>query len=192
MKSKRILFFLIAFVLLFQACKDNPTPRPKGYFRITLSEPSYQNIPDSFPYTFKYSNQAQINTEHINKKKTPFWMNLKYNQFNAAIHISYYAIHNNLQLLLNETHKLAYKHSIKANAIDEKILLFPEKKVYGTFFIIEGNTANNLQFFLTDSVKNYFRAALYFNSEPNIDSIKPVLNYLKKDMEKMIETFEWK
>jgi len=45
---------------------------------------------------------------------------------------------------------------------------------------------------LTDSVKNYLRGALYFNSEPRLDSIQPVLNFVKQDVDRMIKSFKWK
>jgi len=45
---------------------------------------------------------------------------------------------------------------------------------------------------LTDSVKNFIRGALYFSSTPNADSLKPVQEFLQKDMEHLINTFRWK
>jgi hypothetical protein len=36
------------------------------------------------------------------------------------------------------------------------------------------------------------RGALYFNSVPNIDSLKIVVEYLRKDIVHMIQTFNWK
>jgi len=49
-----------------------------------------------------------------------------------------------------------------------------------------------VQFYLTDSTKNYLRAALYFNTQPRLDSIQPVLNFIKKDIDVMIGSFKWK
>ncbi len=180
----------ILFLFLIAGCSEKYSPRPKGYFRIDLPQAEYKQLPDSFPYSFKISNQAKIENE-ISRISRRYWINIVYPHLNASIHVSYYPVTNNLQQLLDDTHDLAYKHTIKADAIEENIINKPEKKVYGTFYKIEGNTANNLQFYLTDSSKHYFRAALYFNSEPNIDSIQPVLKYLENDMNKLIETFSW-
>lgn len=36
------------------------------------------------------------------------------------------------------------------------------------------------------------RGALYFNSEPRLDSIQPVLNFVKQDVDVMIKSFRWK
>ena len=87
---------------------------------------------------------------------------------------------------------LAMKHTIKADAIDQKMINYPDKKVYGVFYAIEGNTASSVQFFLTDSTSRYLRGALYFNERPQYDSIQPVIKFIKQDIDKLIETFEWK
>jgi hypothetical protein len=36
------------------------------------------------------------------------------------------------------------------------------------------------------------RGALYFNNTPRLDSIQPVLKFVKKDIDTMIKTFRWK
>ena len=59
-------------------------------------------------------------------------------------------------------------------------------------YSIDGNTASSVQFFLTDSTKNYLRGALYFNEQPRLDSIQPVLDFVKKDIDQMIKTFKWR
>jgi hypothetical protein len=47
-------------------------------------------------------------------------------------------------------------------------------------------------FTVTDSTRHYLRGALYFNSEPRLDSIQPVLTFLKKDVDVLIKTLKWK
>ena len=60
------------------------------------------------------------------------------------------------------------------------------------FYELDGSTATNAQFFITDSTKHFLRGSLYFNSTTNQDSIAPVLAFLKIDMLKLIESLEWK
>jgi len=36
------------------------------------------------------------------------------------------------------------------------------------------------------------RGALYFNEQPRLDSIQPVLDFVKKDIDVMIRSFKWK
>jgi hypothetical protein len=35
------------------------------------------------------------------------------------------------------------------------------------------------------------RGALYFDSTPNADSLRPVQDFLQKDIEHLINTFKW-
>jgi hypothetical protein len=48
-----------------------------------------------------------------------------------------------------------------------------------------------LQFFLTDKKNHFFRAALYFNTQVRPDSLAPIYEFVKEDVFKLIETFEW-
>jgi gliding motility-associated lipoprotein GldD len=97
-----------------------------------------------------------------------------------------------LAQLLEDSHTLAYNHAIRADAINEKIYVNPQKKVYGTIYMIDGNAASPLQFYLTDSTNNFLRGALYFREVPNIDSLRPVIDFLTPDIIRLIETTEWK
>jgi gliding motility-associated lipoprotein GldD len=97
-----------------------------------------------------------------------------------------------LNQLSEDARTFAFKHTVKATSINEGIIYNPKKKVYGIYYTIEGNTASAVQFYLTDSSKNYLRGALYFNEQPRIDSLKPVLNFIKKDIDVFIKTFQWK
>jgi len=68
----------------------------------------------------------------------------------------------------------------------------PEKKVYGILYDLTGNTASSVQFVLTDSTKHFFRGALYFENVPNKDSIAPMSAYIREDVIRLMESFEWK
>ena len=61
----------------------------------------------------------------------------------------------------------------------------------GIFYELGGNTATALQFYVTDSNRHFMRGSLYFNTKPNRDSLRPAIQFLKKDMLKMIRTLEW-
>ncbi|MCC8172861.1 MAG: hypothetical protein LIO65_00175 [Odoribacter sp.] len=56
---------------------------------------------------------------------------------------------------------------------------------------MEGNTASPAQFFVTDSVKHFLRGALYFNERPHNDSLAPVIDYLRKDIEVLMESISF-
>jgi len=94
---------------------------------------------------------------------------------------------------MEDSRKLAYQHSVKAEAINEKLVKRDTAKVFGLLYDIEGlNTASSVQFFLTDSTNHFLRGALYFNLVPRNDSLSPVIKFIKKDITHLIETFKWK
>ena len=64
--------------------------------------------------------------------------------------------------------------------------------MYGLTYKIEGSgAASPYQFFLTDSASHFVRGALYFNMKPNNDSLEPVIDFISKDIEHMLNTMEW-
>ena len=110
----------------------------------------------------------------------------------AKVFITYFPIKNDLDLHIKESEKMVYEHTIKASSIDTKSFSYPDRKIYGNFNELKGQSASNLQFFITDSTKHYVTANLYFNSRPKPDSLAPAVEYIKNDMLHLIETFEWK
>jgi gliding motility-associated lipoprotein GldD len=193
---KKLIILLTAFIIVFfSSCtSDNTfTPKPKGYFRIKFPKKEYKVYDAGCPFTFEYPVYANLVIDN-EKNAQPCWLNMQFPQFNGNLHLTYHGIfsekdYNNMT---EAARTLAMKHTIRANAIDQKLINFPDKKVYGVYYAIEGNTASSVQFFLTDSVNHYFRGALYFNERPQYDSIQPVVKFIKKDIDKMIETFRWK
>jgi gliding motility-associated lipoprotein GldD len=122
----------------------------------------------------------------------PCWYNINYKPFNATLHLSYKPVicRDTLFKLLNDSRTMVYKHTMKADEIIENYISKPTK--YGIFYELNGNTATNAQFFVTDSTKHFLRGSLYFNTATNQDSIEPVLKFLKADVLKMIQSLEWK
>lgn len=190
-KSGALLFLLV--FLLGCSSESVNTPKPKGYFRIKFPKKAYQSYDAACPFSFEYPVYAQIEKD-TDKNAQPCWNNLNFNQFNAKLHLTYYGNFSAKEYsdMTEAARTLAMKHTIRANAIDQKLISYPDRKVYGVYYAIEGNTASSVQFFLTDSVKHYFRGALYFNEKPQYDSIQPVVKFIKKDIDRMIETFKWK
>ena len=50
----------ILFLLLASGCKDQYTPKPYGYFRIDFPEKQWVASPDTLPYCFEQSAQANF------------------------------------------------------------------------------------------------------------------------------------
>ncbi|MDP4963484.1 MAG: gliding motility lipoprotein GldD, partial [Salibacteraceae bacterium] len=79
----------------------------------------------------------------------------------------------------------------KATKIDEVLIENDAERVYGIVYDFKGETASDLQFFLTDSTNHFLRGSLYFNVYPNKDSLAPVIDYVKTDINHMLESFKW-
>ena len=189
-----VLWSMLLFICSVSACNNESyVPKPRGYFHIKFPKKEYLNYTEGCPFTFEYPKYAMMEADK-SRGTGNCWNNLNFLQFNARLHLTYYDISSAKEYygLVEDARTLAFKHTVKANAIDQKLINFPGRKVYGVYYAIEGNTASSVQFFLTDSAKHYFRGALYFNERPQYDSIAPVVSFIKKDIERMIDTFEWK
>lgn len=197
LKINRIFVFQCLFLgLVFLSCVSCTkvsTPRPYGYYRIGLPDTSYvpfkQQYPH-YPYTFALSQNAQVKPR--SEEGEHYWINLYYPAFDATVHCSYKPVHNNLRELTEDALEFVYRNASFANAIPEREYSHPEVNVYGVLFDLEGNTASSCQFFITDSIHHFFRASVYCNCPPNADSLAPVYQYLRTDVIKMVETFEWR
>lgn len=189
MNSYKIIILLIT--LTFISCNDSYIPKPYGFFRVDLPQHQYRMIDTlNLPYQFELSHIAKIVTYADAKNEN--WIDIQYPYLNASIYCSYKQINNNIFELSEDARKFVYKHSIKADGIGEKTFENPQKNVYGLLYDINGNTASSIQFVLTDSTKHFFRAVLYFNNVPNKDSIAPMNNFIREDILRIMESFEWK
>jgi gliding motility-associated lipoprotein GldD len=194
--TQKILILTLVTVVLF-ACKEKYTPKPREFFRIDFPEKSYHPLQDGFPYRFDIPDYAKI-VAYSENPAQPYWINISVPANKAEIHLSYYQLSNQktpgrqlLNKFMEETRSLAYKHTIKADAIQEQVFMNRGRNVYGLIYRIEGNAASPMQFFLTDSTNHFLRGALYIREVPNIDSIKPVIDFLEPDIIRLIETTSW-
>ena len=187
---------LVAVVLLcFAACHGNHdySPKPRGYFRIEFPKKEYQAYNEGCPFTFVYPKYAKIEPDTKPDAK-PCWLNMQFPQFGGTLHLSYERIQSpkEFDMLIEDAHRLTFEHTVKATSIDQGAIAYPDRKVYGVYYTVEGNAASSVQFYLTDSTRNYIRGALYFYTEPRLDSIQPVLTFVKQDVDLMIKSFRWK
>lgn len=183
-------------VMLLTSC-DEPiyTPKPKGYFRIDLPEKEYQRYSSECPYSFEYPVYAKVeghNTFFGQDVSDSCWLDIRIPRLTGDIHLSYKRIggNNTLEKLIEDAHQLAYKHTIKADYIDESLIRTPTG-VGGILYELGGNSASNIQFYLTDSTQHFLRGSLYFGATPNQDSLAPVIQFVRADMLHLIETLRW-
>jgi gliding motility-associated lipoprotein GldD len=195
---KRKAFFTLCFSLLLAAsCNSDYPYRPRGYFKIDLPQKGYQAFSKpGFPYTFEYPAYAQIVQDTLffeQQPENPYWINIDFPQFGGRIHLSYKDVRqNNYDSLVNDAFTLSYKqHTYKASAIEPEPFTTPNG-LSGVYFNLRGNTATSNQFFITDSTRHFLRGALYFSATPNEDSLRPVNTFLRKDVEHLINTLQWR
>jgi gliding motility-associated lipoprotein GldD len=196
MKKNKLLdktgMWIILVFLSFTACNNEYYPKPRGYFRIDLPEKKYITFNTTYPYAFEYPTYARIIPD-AHPKAEPYWINIIFPQFKGALHMSYKPIDGNLNEYLEDTRTMVMKHIPKASGIENKQYQNDLSRVYGMTSAISGvAAASPYQFYLTDSVNHFIRGALYFNTVPNNDSLAPVIEFLKADINHMIETFSWK
>ena len=121
------------------------------------------------------------------------WINLSYPQLNVKLYCSYFPITPaTLGRAEEECRALVVRQSKYPERIKMQAYSNPEASVYGSLFMLDGESASPLQFMLTDSVSHFFRGALYYDCIPNADSLAPVTRYLKQNIVELIQSFEWK
>ncbi len=181
------LLFLAILVTLVSSCKKDALPKPQAYLALEYPQQVYKSYHDStLGFSFEKNDMAQVS------KKDNHSLELYYPQMKATIFMNYKAVDNNLDILLSDAQKLTYEHFIKADQILEHPYINPQTNTSGMLYDVQGNAATNVQFYATDSTKNFLVASLYFYTIPNFDSILPAKQYLHKDMITILETLEWK
>lgn len=178
---------LMLVVLLLVSCQDKQMlPKPKAQISLTYPKPQYQILESACPFSFEISNLVHA------KVDDKCWITLNYPLLNASINITYKPIKNNLIQLLQDAEKLTYNHTIKADGITNQQYIDEDRKIYASFYQVTGNAASQLQFHATDSILHFLVGALYFNTEPNYDSILPAAKYIENDLRHLVETITWK
>ncbi len=183
---KNLISGLLLIFLMASCHRDNYVPKPRAFLRLEYPPHRYEKISADFPFTFEKSVFSRLEI----KSDTTF--NLYYPGMKARIYMTYAPIRHNLKKLMIDAEKLTYKHAIKANDFITRDFINKSARVYARLNLVTGNAASPLQFYLHDSLHHFVTGSLYFRAVPNYDSIRPPLEYLKKDVKHMLETWQWK
>lgn len=190
MRNFQLSLVLVSAVVIFSCESESYTPKPKGFFRIDLPEKKYEVAEIDCPFTFEKPIYSSI--KKVEQADKPCWFNLDFTTLQASLYFSYNTLNHDIDKYLEDSRTLAFKHSVKATDIEQIVINYPDKKVYGLIYDIKGDAASEFQFHLTDSSQHFLVGSLYFNTPPNQDSIHPVLEFVKQDIEHFFSTFEWK
>jgi putative hemolysin len=187
-----LLGLLCTSLVFLSSCNEEYTPRPRGFFRLAMPEKNY-HLAGTFscPFSFEIPYYA-VTSLDSSPATEPCWINIYFKNFNATVYLSYKPINNNLEKLIEDSRQFTMKHMSVASGIKEESIFNPEERVFGMIERVKGSAASPVQFFVTDSVKNFLRGSLYFYALPQPDSIAPAVDFISKDVERIITTFKWK
>ena len=189
-------FFFIGFALVtlvFTACNSKVAPKEAGYPAINFPTKVYlSNAVNDLPYAFDIPSYAVVDKKvtylGVDQQKSG-WMNLQFPSLHATLYISYNKVQ--MEVLVRDAYNFANNHSNKASFIEDSAFENPIG-LKGVFFHLGGDVASPYQFFITDANRHFFRAALYFDTTPNADSLAPVIDFLHQDLKQLVHSFHWK
>lgn len=183
--------FILIITFLVSCGNEINIPKPPTYLRPELPEHSYDLYNDNCLYSFEIAKSYSVKKVSDENGETCH-KDIDLGKLNGSIHMSYIDMVEPLSTYVNYVNDKVDEHKVKATGIEDKQYLYNNKKVYCTFFELKGDVASPFQFYITDSTSKFLSGVVYFNSTPNYDSIRPSLDYLKIDLEHLIENFEWK
>ncbi len=211
---KLLQLWMCFYCLGMIACNSIYTSKKKGFFKVALPERKYQRFDKAgVPYTFEYPVYGAIvqdSNYFSGDPESAQWYNIDFPTFGARIFLSYKEVGgralykvkqangqykdsfgiNIYDKMVADAFNLTNKNEAMASSIKDSLMQTP-KGLSGIFFKVGGNAATAKQFFLTDTTKHFLRGALYFDVTPNADSLKIVNDFLQKDIEHLINSFEW-
>ena len=195
MKKMKISIIIgLLSALLLSSCGDSDEsyefyPKPISGSKVVFPTKEYVMFQSECNYTFEIPVYSNLFLDTMTNSCNA---NLRFENFNAELYLTYINVDTNLMYNIEYSRKLAYDHSIKADAIEEAVIKNAVNDTYGVQYKIKGNAASNYQFYVTDSTDHFLRGALYFNTAPNYDSIQPTLDFMMADFDHMLKTISWK
>lgn len=192
MNWKLIAGIFLMVIVFGCTSKDAYVPKPKGYPRIDFPKPggSMVNVAEC-NYEFELPNYCTLKPDPY-PNPDECWYNVYFLPFNATLHLSYKPINSRKDLftMLDDANTMVFKHVMKADEITENYINKPGK--WGVLYELDGSTATHTQFYITDSARHFLRGSVYFNVRTENDSVAPVVQFLKKDVLKIIASLNWK
>jgi gliding motility-associated lipoprotein GldD len=185
-------FLIIALLLTACSGEEIAIPKPPTYLRLELPDHSYMKYKSNCGYSFDAPKIFTVKDVVDSAGNMLCHKDIDLGPLNAMIHFSYIDMIEPVSRYVNYANDKVDEHKLKATAIEDQRIIKPSKRVFGTFFELQGDVASPFQFYLTDSTNRFVSGVVYFNSRPNYDSLKPSLDYLKKDLMQMINSFQWK
>ncbi|MEO1449668.1 MAG: hypothetical protein AAFV07_09060 [Bacteroidota bacterium] len=189
---KKYLPLLFVVTLSLAACQSyEPYPRPYAYPRIDLPKATtYQTFQtQSCPFTFAYPSTAKISRDNDDS----CWVDINFPEYDLTWHITYRdtrETNKDKATYFEDYRRLVYKHTQKARDIQARPISYPAGS--GTWFDLYGNVGTPSQIFMHDSTEQQIvMMSFYFQTALKNDSLQPVIEYMKGEVDKMLGTFAW-
>jgi gliding motility-associated lipoprotein GldD len=184
------IIVLIAWSVAGCGGDDLLIPKPPAYLRTDFPEHTYKRTSLDCPYSFELAEAYNYNPV-LEQGKPTCHLDINLGKLNGIVNFSYIEMEYPLKDYIDYALAKVEEHKVKADEIDDSQIIRPDAKVYGTFFELKGEVASPFQFYLTDSSTRFVSGVVYFNARPNYDSLRPSLDYLKKDLLHLMNTFQW-
>lgn len=193
----KYLVFLLPVLMMLASCGDEATtPKPRIYPKVDYPSGEYVKFEmESCPFTFNIPDYVKVEKDptfgNLNPPH-PCWFNLNYPMFQAQIYCSYAPVTEDRTF--EELRKDAFdiiNQINKRSDYMEEYRYKNEHGVGGVVFDFEGPAASPIHFYLTDTTEHFFKGALYFNTQVRPDSLAPVSQFIKDDIDKMLSSFRW-
>jgi gliding motility-associated lipoprotein GldD len=201
MKYSKIITFAVLLLVVVAgsalvSCHHDGdyTPKPRTYLRFSFPEKSYVRYDTAaLPFTFESAKEAHL----VMKKDEPGekYLDILYPKYKGVVFLTYKPMRGPQDLAgqIDTSYELLKMHFDYSSGVEEEHFVNPAKHIYSTTYHLKGsNVASTYQFWATDSLHHFLRGSLYLDQTPNNDSLAPVLEYLQKDLNHLIETLVWK
>ena len=170
--------------LIITSCESTILPKQRGFFAPEFTFPNYK-ILESCNHSFKINDLTNV----ISKPDCNY--EIEYDELNAKIYFSNIIVENNMEIISRKFDEKVFNNSEFADQILTSEFSNPYKDVFSKVYFFVGESPSNIQFFITDSTQNFLSASLLFDSKPNYDSLLPYIHYIRNDIKKIIESFDW-
>lgn len=187
----KLLPFLAGIcIFLLTACQE-PTsyPRPKAYPRIDIpSQTTHKTFQTKgCPFTFEYPESAQIK----NLVSDSCVMDLYFSDHDFIWHMTYRDVKNSgkSRLTHSEEHrKLVMKHITKLSHLQEREMATDQGK--GIQYALFGQVGTPSAFSFGND-DHMLMTSFYFSKVVNQDSLKPLIDYVKSELEYTATSIRW-
>lgn len=177
---------IIFLALIVFSCHNNVNlPKQKAYFAPEFEIPTYKKISLDCNYSFNINSQASIN----NIKNCNY--EIYYKNLNAKIFINQIVLSNSIEKVLNTFNQKINENSRLSDQIIQSNYVNIDKKIYSKLYSFVGNSPSNIQFYVTNQTDKFLTGSLFFETEPNYDSLFPYIDYIRNDIKKMVDSFRW-